>query len=239
MTKRESIAWAYAIEGRLYNVGILTVPILLKNIVILNTILVKRFHTAIRKSLIDAINQYGHTRVWIAECTRSMTKEQAHLIHEHLRWIAESLKELRKDNEEIDEVGALSQPARINYNNIVGQREIAMPALDEITGRYQLQPRTTTALHRNMNVGFEMAMSNTKSPAGRDRVARHQPVQVDRKTWLGDTGALCHLTNSLNGMYNLQPIECNIKVGSGTSLSATYIGKKQVSAIQRDGRTQV
>jgi hypothetical protein len=56
MTKRESTAWAYAIEGRLYNVGIPMVPILLKNIVILNTILGKHFHTAIQKSLIDAIN---------------------------------------------------------------------------------------------------------------------------------------------------------------------------------------
>jgi hypothetical protein len=124
----------------------------------------------ITKTSIDAINQYGHTRVWIAECTQSMTKEQAHLIHKHSRWIAKLLTELRKDNKEINKVGTLSQPARINYNNIVGQREITMPALDKITGCYQLQPCSTTALYEHMNIDFEVAMSNTKSPAGRDRV---------------------------------------------------------------------
>ena len=59
-----------------------------------------------------------------------------------------------------------------------------------------------------------------------------------RNTYLCDTGASCHFTNSLEGMTHLKKHKGNIKIGNGKPLKATMIGNKHVTAIQKDGTTQ-
>jgi len=47
-----------------------------------------------------------------------------------------------------------------------------------------------------------------------------------KNTWIGDTGASCHLTNSLEGMFDMVEIQEEIE-GSSGSISASIRGKKR------------
>ena len=69
-------------------------------------------------------------------------------------------------------------------------------------------------------------------------LALSNPTEVeswDNELWLGDTGASCHMTNTLQGMKNLTKINTGIVFGNGQRLKATYIGDKTGSVIQKDG----
>ena len=56
--------------------------------------------------------------------------------------------------------------------------------------------------------------------------------------WLGDTGCSCHMTNSLNGMFDCKKIEATVQTGKGT-LRALCIGKKKVLIKQKDGNIRM
>jgi hypothetical protein len=71
--------------------------------------------------------------------------------------------------------------------------------------------------------------TNTKG-----HVIRHND-KLTKDTWLGDTGASCHLTNDDSNMFDVQAVRSPIKVGSGKSLMANKMGKKRVEVIQKSG----
>jgi hypothetical protein len=56
-----------------------------------------------------------------------------------------------------------------------------------------------------------------------------------KDTFLCDSGASCHFTNSLEGMTDLHKHDGQIKIGDGKPLRATMIGTKHVMALQKDG----
>ena len=58
---------------------------------------------------------------------------------------------------------------------------------------------------------------------------------VDTDLWLGDTGASCHMTNSLEGMMNRVKVDSGIVFGNGQRLMAEYIGDKRGLVVQKDG----
>ena len=60
------------------------------------------------------------------------------------------------------------------------------------------------------------------------------PTQI----WMGDSGASCHMTCDDKGMYETSTINSPIRIGNGTTLRATKIGKKRVTVYQQDGSTQ-
>ena len=69
-------------------------------------------------------------------------------------------------------------------------------------------------------------------------LALGNPTEVeswDNEMWLGDAGASCHTTNTLDGMKNLTKINTGIVFGNGQRLKVTYIGEKAGSVIQKDG----
>ena len=43
----------------------------------------------------------------------------------------------------------------------------------------------------------------------------HDFASIPNDLWIGDTGASCHMTNSLDGMINLRDYSSNVTVGSG------------------------
>ena len=53
--------------------------------------------------------------------------------------------------------------------------------------------------------------------------------------WIGDTGATCHMTNSRNGLTNLEPISSSVIFGNGERLKATHIGDMRGIVKQKDG----
>ena len=46
-----------------------------------------------------------------------------------------------------------------------------------------------------------------------------------KNTWIGDTGASCHMTNLSDGMFETTDINEQFKVGNSTKMTATKIGK--------------
>ena len=59
-----------------------------------------------------------------------------------------------------------------------------------------------------------------------------------RDTFICDTGASCHLTNSLEGMFDKKTSPCKIKIGSGEQMDSTIVGTKKVVALYKDGGKQ-
>ena len=43
---------------------------------------------------------------------------------------------------------------------------------------------------------------------------------MDSDLWLGDTGTSCHMTNSIDGMFNKQKVDTGIVFGNGQRLKA-------------------
>jgi hypothetical protein len=58
---------------------------------------------------------------------------------------------------------------------------------------------------------------------------------VNKNLWIGDLGASCHMTCSLDGMVNIRDINSPVQVGSGESLECMKIGDKHLCAVQSDG----
>ena len=60
-------------------------------------------------------------------------------------------------------------------------------------------------------------------------------ANIPSDVWIGDTGASCHLTNSLNGMIDLEECSSKVTVGSGENLDCLKIGTKTGKIVQKDG----
>jgi hypothetical protein len=62
-------------------------------------------------------------------------------------------------------------------------------------------------------------------------------VPLTRYSWVADTGSTCHLTNNLEGMFDVKQDDSQIQIGDGKYMQATKIGKLNVTAMQKDGTT--
>ena len=60
--------------------------------------------------------------------------------------------------------------------------------------------------------------------------------KANTNVFIGDTGASCHMTGSLAGMFDLQDIQESITVGNGQCTKATKIGKKRGTVKTMDGK---
>jgi hypothetical protein len=56
--------------------------------------------------------------------------------------------------------------------------------------------------------------------------------------WVGDSGASCHMTCSLDGMHNLRTINSPIQIGTGETITCTQVGDKWVKVFQQDGSSK-
>ena len=61
---------------------------------------------------------------------------------------------------------------------------------------------------------------------------------ITSDTFICDTGASSHLTNSMEGMINTRQDAYQIKIGSGQKMTSTIIGAKKVIAVQKDRSKQ-
>jgi histone deacetylase 1/2 len=60
-------------------------------------------------------------------------------------------------------------------------------------------------------------------------------VSITKDTWLGDSAASTHMGHCDAGMFDVEVISSPVKIGNGKLLTATKIGKKRITAIQKDG----
>ena len=63
-------------------------------------------------------------------------------------------------------------------------------------------------------------------------------IGFNENTWIGDSGASCHMTNDDSGMFDMRTIDEEITSGSGKPMTATKIGSNRVKSIQCDGTMQ-
>ena len=61
---------------------------------------------------------------------------------------------------------------------------------------------------------------------------------IDKYMWVGETGASSHITNSLDGIFDLGPSNGHVKVGDGQFIPIEKIGKFQGNMIQKNGRKE-
>ena len=57
------------------------------------------------------------------------------------------------------------------------------------------------------------------------------------KVWIGDTGSSCHLVTSDKGVIKIKTIDEDIKIGNGSTMSATKMGHLPVTIKQKDETT--
>ena len=60
--------------------------------------------------------------------------------------------------------------------------------------------------------------------------------KITDKTWLADSGASIHMTNSDEGMYNIELIESTITIGDGKSLDSSKVGSIEFWSNTPQGR---
>ena len=60
----------------------------------------------------------------------------------------------------------------------------------------------------------------------------------ENNIWIGDTGASCHMTNSLEGLSDLKKASFEVTMGDGKSMITTQVGKWTGVAIQKDGKAK-
>jgi len=60
---------------------------------------------------------------------------------------------------------------------------------------------------------------------------------ITKMTWIGDTGATTHMTNSLDGLFDIQDTNSGVKVGNGAKLVVTKVGKMRGVIKQKNGDT--
>ena len=63
------------------------------------------------------------------------------------------------------------------------------------------------------------------------------PTKINDNVWIADSGASCHMTNSLEGMYEIRKGNCKVMIGDGQSVETTKSGKWKGVVKQKDGST--
>ena len=61
---------------------------------------------------------------------------------------------------------------------------------------------------------------------------------TDHHLWCYNTGATSNMTPFVKGLYDIKKINENVKIGDGTGLKSTLIGKKDYIAKYKDGTMQ-
>ena len=67
-------------------------------------------------------------------------------------------------------------------------------------------------------------------------VAINGPIKKSN-LWIGDTGASTHMTNTIEGLYNLREEDTVVQIGNGKKLKSTTVGTLKTIAQQLDGTT--
>jgi hypothetical protein len=62
--------------------------------------------------------------------------------------------------------------------------------------------------------------------------------KMNQNTWLGDSASSTHMGFSDEGMAAVEIINYPVRIGNGKALTATKIGKRHITIIQKDGSTQ-
>ena len=127
---------------------------------------------------------------------------------------------------------------KVNFS-MEGVSDILLTAFDEIAGisasingEFAGSAQYQIAAHKeikNENMKTEKSI-NYFGLGGKE-------VEFSSNTWIGDSGASCHMTNDDSGMFETNEIHEEITIGNGKPMIATKVGKIKVDLVQNDGST--
>ena len=60
--------------------------------------------------------------------------------------------------------------------------------------------------------------------------------KIDENIWIADSGASCHMTNSLEGMTDLRDYYAKIKIGSEKTMLSTKKGTYEGMVVSKDNK---
>ena len=83
------------------------------------------------------------------------------------------------------------------------------------------------------NTNSSMAMTNIDEEM--ILIAESNPKSFNSSTWIADSGASTHMTNTMDGMFDVIDANINICVGDGRKMTTTKIGKWKGVAIDLEG----
>lgn len=86
----------------------------------------------------------------------------------------------------------------------------------------------------NQNANTTMAMTNIDEEM--ILIAESNPQSFNSFTWIADSGASTHMTNTMDGMFDVTDANINISVGDGRKMTTTKVGKWKGVAIDLEGR---
>ncbi len=67
-------------------------------------------------------------------------------------------------------------------------------------------------------------------------IANNELKVFKENIWVADSGATTHVTNSLEGMFNMKDVNGTISVGDGRKMTTAKIGKWRGKAIDSEGK---
>ena len=127
-------------------------------------------------------------------------------------------------------------------NNLCGNRKKTDIGLKELASK---DIKITKELFKEKDVKkkYEAADNETAFAAlGEEKEKTKKKSKDDgrfdmltKDTWLIDSGASSHMTNTTDGMIHLRKIDKKVKVGSGEHVQVTHIGDKKGSIVQKNG----
>ena len=133
-------------------------------------------------------------------------------------------------------------PSNTNNNNETNMmatdkmEEIVFMACEQEPTNYawcqtcKQKPHTSTACY-DVNEDDAYAMLNTTNEATNKNTTQG--------IWIGDTGASCHMTNSLSGMTKLKQTNTIIQIGDGESITGAQIGTWQGFIINKGSKSRL
>jgi len=66
-----------------------------------------------------------------------------------------------------------------------------------------------------------------------------QKKNANENTWIADWFMRCHVTNSLEGMYDLQEVTESVKLNDGNKVYAMKCSKLQTTVTMQEGMSMV
>jgi hypothetical protein len=91
----------------------------------------------------------------------------------------------------------------------------------------------------NGNSDQDTSMAMTNLDEEMILIAPNEPALFNNFTWIADSGATTHMTNNLDGMFDLQDANMNISVGDGRKMTTSKIGKWKGTAIDKEGNRKI
>eukprot|EP00977_Amphora_coffeiformis_P026793 scaffold30330_cov127-Amphora_coffeaeformis.AAC.1 len=97
-----------------------------------------------------------------------------------------------------------------------------------------------TRIDIHAHVGAHTARERSLMTRTRDNIAcpvieteasmlsKPMSTSIGRDIWIADTGATCHMTNQIEGLYDIKPVKREIRLGDKSTVIATQQGRLKI-----------